>query len=126
MLPIVDVPPLAAVWSAIAWPLLAELAEPVAYLGIVLPALERRLGGAWLAAPVVVGIWALEHAFFPVLIDGGSVEATFAAYRVLSVLPFLAVWTALYYAFGRRLLPLMVARLIFNGGTAIAVALGLV
>jgi hypothetical protein len=126
MLTIVDVPPLAAAWSATVWPLLAELAEPVAYLGIVLPALERRLGGAWLAAVVVVGIWALEHAFFPVLVDGGTVDATFAAYRVLSVLPFLAMWTALYYAFGRRLLPLMVARLIFNGGTAIAVALGLV
>ena len=126
MLTIVDVPPLAAAWSATAWPLLAELAEPVAYLGIVLPALERRLGAAWLAAPVVVAIWALEHALFPVLIDGGTVDATFAAYRVLSVLPFLAMWTALYYAFGRRLLPLMVARLVFNGGTAIAVAAGLV
>ena len=52
--------------------------------------------------------------------------STFAAYRVVSVLPFLAVWTALYFAFGRRLLPIMVARLIFNGGTAIAVALNLI
>jgi hypothetical protein len=42
------------------------------------------------------------------------------------VLPFLAVWTALYYAFGRRLLPIMAARWVFNGGTALALALGLV
>jgi hypothetical protein len=45
---------------------------------------------------------------------------------VVSVLPFLATWTALYYALGRRLLPVMAARWVFNGGTALALALGLV
>jgi len=48
----------------------------------------------------------------------------FAAYRVVSVLPFLATWTTLYYALGRRLLPVMAARWVFNGGTALALALG--
>jgi len=43
-----------------------------------------------------------------------------------SVLPFLAIWTALYYAFERRRLPIMAARWVFNGGTALALALGLV
>jgi hypothetical protein len=126
MLTIIDVPLPAAIWVAVAWPILAELAEPVAFLGIVLPALERRTGSPWIAAPLMVAIWALEHAFFPVLLDGTAVDATFAAYRVLSVLPFLAMWTALYYAFGRRLLPLMLGRWVFNGGTAVAVAAGLV
>ena len=42
-----------------------------------------------------------------------------------SVLPFLAIWTALYYALGRRLLPIMAARWIVNSGTALALALGL-
>jgi hypothetical protein len=126
MLAVVDVPPVAAAFSVLVPPLLAELAEPVAYLGVVLPALERRLGRAWLAAPIVVAIWAAEHAFFPVLMREGGIDLLFAAYRVLSVLPFLAIWTALYYAFGRRLLPLMAVRWIFNGGTAFAVALGLV
>jgi hypothetical protein len=36
------------------------------------------------------------------------------------------VWTALYYAFSRRLLPVMVARLVFNAGPAIAAALNLI
>jgi hypothetical protein len=36
-----------------------------------------------------------------------------------------AIWTALFYALGRRLLPIMVARWVFNGGTALALALGL-
>jgi hypothetical protein len=126
MLAIVDVPVPAAIWVASVWPVLSELAEPVAFFGIVLPALERRTGSAWIAAPLMVAIWALEHAFFPVLLDGTAIDATFAAYRVLSVLPFLAMWTALYYAFGRRLLPLMLGRWIFNGGTAVAVAAGLV
>jgi hypothetical protein len=124
MLAVVDTPAWAAAFSVLVWPLLAELAEPVAYFGIILPALERRLGHAWLAAAVMVGIWAAEHAFFPILITGEGLDLTFAAYRVLSVLPFLAIWTALYYAFGRRLLPLMAARWLFNGGTALAVPLG--
>jgi hypothetical protein len=58
--------------------------------------------------------------------NDGGLDLAFAAYRVVSVLPFLAVWTAIYYAFGRRLLPIMVARLVFNGGTAVAVALNLI
>jgi hypothetical protein len=124
MLAIVDAPPLASAFSVLVWPLLAELAEPVAYLGVILPALERRLGRPWLAATIVVVVWAIEHAFFPILVADGGIDLAFASYRVISVLPFLALWTALYYAFGRRLLPLMAARWVFNGGTALAVALG--
>jgi hypothetical protein len=126
MLTIVDVPAPAAIYSATIWPILAELAEPVAYLGIILPALERWSGRTWLAASLVVGLWGVEHAIFPILLDGSGVDLVFAAYRVVSVLPFLAMWTALFLVFGRRLLPLMIGRWIFNGGTAVAVGLGLV
>jgi hypothetical protein len=125
-LAVVHVPPVASLFSVLVAPVLAELAEPVAYLGVVLPRLERRLGRAWLAAVIVVLVWASEHAFFPLLTRDGSLDLGFAAYRVVSVLPFLATWTALYFALGRRLLPIMVARWIFNGGTAVAVALGVV
>jgi hypothetical protein len=81
--------------------------------------------------PVLVGCrgsgrWAAEHAFAPLLTTDGGLDLVLAGYRVVSVLPFLAVWTALYYAFGRRLLPIMVARWVFNGGSALAVALNLV
>lgn len=124
MFAIVDVPALIAVPAAVIGPLLTELAEPVAYLGVILPALERRFGRLWLAAPVVVVVWATEHAFFPLLVTGGEMDFAFAAYRIVSVLPFLATWTGLYYAFGRRLLPLMAARYVFNGGSALALALG--
>jgi hypothetical protein len=126
MFAMVDVPVWASVFAVVVGPLLTELAEPVAYLGILLPWLERRIGRSWLAAAMVVVIWAAEHAFYPLLTNDGGLDLAFAAYRVVSVLPFLAVWTALYYAFGRRLLPIMAARLVFNGGTAIAVALNLV
>jgi Type II CAAX prenyl endopeptidase Rce1-like len=126
MLAVVEVPPLASVFGVLVVPLLAELAEPVAYLGVVLPRLERRLGRAWLAATIVVVVWAAEHAFYPLLVSGGGVDLEFAAYRAGSVLPFLATWTALYYALGRRLLPIMAARWAFNGGTALTLALGLV
>jgi hypothetical protein len=126
MFAVIDVPPLASVFSVLVVPLLAELAEPVAYLGVVLPRLERRLGRPWLAAMIVVVIWAAEHACYPLLTSGGGLDLEFAAYRVVSVLPFLAIWTALFYALGRRLLPIMAARWVFNGGTALALALGLV
>jgi Type II CAAX prenyl endopeptidase Rce1-like len=126
MFAVVDVPPLASAFSVLVVPLLAELAEPVAYLGIVLPRLEQRIGRPWIAAAIVVVVWAAEHAFYPLLISHGSLDLVFAAYRVVSVLPFLATWTALYYAFDRRLLPIMAARWVFNGGTALALALGLV
>jgi hypothetical protein len=106
-------------------PLLAELAEPVAYLGVVLPRLEKRIGRSWIAALIVVAIWAAEHALYPLLTSGGGLDLAFAAYRVGSVLPYVAIWTALFYALGRRLLPIMAARWVFNGGTALALALGL-
>jgi membrane protease YdiL (CAAX protease family) len=126
MFAVVDVPPLASIFSVLVVPLLAELAEPVAYLGVVLPRLERRLGRAWLAATIVVLVWAAEHALYPLLVSGGGLDLGFAAYRVVSVLPYLATWTAAYYALGRRLLPIMAARWVFNGGSALALALGLV
>jgi hypothetical protein len=125
MFAVVDLPPLASAFSVLVVPLLAELAEPVAYPGVVLPRLERRLGRAWLAAAIVAVIWAAEHACYPLLTSGGGLDLGFAAYRVGSVLPFLASWTAAYYALGRRLLPIMAARWVLNGGTALALALGL-
>jgi membrane protease YdiL (CAAX protease family) len=126
MFAIVELPPWASVVSVAVVPLLAELAEPVVYLGVVLPRLERRLGRPWLAAAIVVAVWAAEHACFPLLASGGGLDWEFAAYRVGSVLPYLAIWTSLYYALGRRLLPIMAARWVFNAGTALALALGLV
>ena len=72
----------------------------------------------------MVVVWAAEHACFPLLTSGGGLDLEFAAYRVGSVLPYLATWTALYYALGRQL-PVMAARWAFNGGTALALALGL-
>jgi len=126
MFAVVDLPPWASVVSVLVVPLVAELAEPVAYLGVVLPRLEARLGRPWLAAAIVVALWAGEHALYPLLVSGGGLDWEFAAYRVGSVLPFLAIWTAAYYALGRRLLPIMAARWVFNAGTALALALGLV
>jgi membrane protease YdiL (CAAX protease family) len=126
MFAVVDLPPWASVLSVLVVSLLAELAEPVAYLGVVLPRLEERLGRSWLAATIVVAVWAGEHALYPLLVSGGGLDWGFAAYRVGSVLPFLAAWTALFYALGRRLLPIMAARWVFNAGTALALTLGLV
>jgi membrane protease YdiL (CAAX protease family) len=125
MFAVVELPPWASMLSVLVVPLLAELAEPVAYLGVVLPRLEQRLHRSWLAATIVVALWAGEHALYPLVVSGGGLDLEFAAYRVVSVLPFLAAWTAAWYALGRRLLPVMAARWVFNGGSALALALGL-
>jgi hypothetical protein len=128
MFAVVEVPAWARVASVVVVPLVAEVAEPVAYLGVVLPRLERRLGRAWPAATIVVALWAAEHALYPLLpgSGGGGLDWGLAAYRVGSVLASVAVWTALYYALGRRLLPIMAARWVLNTGTALTLALGLV
>jgi hypothetical protein len=126
MFAIVELPGWASVVSVAVVPLVAELAEPVAFLGVVLPRLEARLGRSWLAAAIVVVLWAAEHALYPLVVSGGGLDWEFAAYRVGSVLPFVAAWTAAFYALGRRLLPIMVTRWVFNAGTALALALGLV
>jgi hypothetical protein len=125
MFAVVDLPGWASLVSVVVVPLVAELAEPVAFLGVVLPRLEARLGRAWLAAAIVVALWAAEHGLYPLLAAGGGLDWGFAAYRIVSVLPFLATWTGLYYALGRRLLPIMAARWLFNAGTALTLTLGL-
>ena len=114
-----DLPGWASIFAVLVVPVLTELAEPVAYLGGLQPWLERRIGRSWLAEPGVVVIWAAEHAFAPLLTGDGGLDLVLAGYRVVSVLPFLAVWTVPYYAFGRRVLPIMVARWVFNGGSAL-------
>ena len=120
---VVNLPPWAALVAVVVVPLVAELAEPVAYLGVVLPRLERRLGRSWLAAAIVVALWAAEHGLYPLLGSGGRLDWGLVAYRVGSVLPFLAAWTAAYYALGRQLLPVMAARWVINTGTALALTL---
>ena len=62
----------------------------------------------------MVAVWAGEHALYPLLVSDGGLDWEFAAYRVGSVLPFLAAWTALFYALGRLLLPIMAARWVFT------------
>ena len=126
MFALVELAPWAGVVSVLVVPLLAELAEPVAYLGVILARLEARLGRSWLAATVAVALWAAEHALYPLLVRGGGLDWGFAAYRVGSVLPLLAAWTVAWYALGRRLLAVMAARWVLNAGTALALALGLI
>jgi hypothetical protein len=49
--------------------------------GVVLPRLERRIGCSWIAATIVVAVWAAEHACYPLLESRGGVDLGFAAYR---------------------------------------------
>lgn len=44
---------------------------------------------------LAAAIWALEHAFYPLLITEGTIDVTVS--RVVSTVPFLATWAALCY-----------------------------
>jgi membrane protease YdiL (CAAX protease family) len=100
------------------------LAEPVVYLGVVLPRFEQRLGRPWLAALIVVALWAAEHALYPLLTSsGGGLDLGFAAYRWGRCC---RTWPPGPPCTTPWLLPIMVAGWVFNGGTTLALALGLV
>ncbi len=101
MFAVVDVPPLASAFSVLVVPLLAGLAEPVAYLGVVLQRLERRLGRALLAATVVVVHLGRRARLLSAAGPRQRPGRALAAYRVRSVLPFLAIWTALISPWAR-------------------------
>ena len=118
--------PWASVVSVLVVPLLAELAEPVAYLGVVLPGWRNALAGPGWPPPSWSRCGRPSTPCTRCWFSGGGLDWGFAAYRVGSVLPYLAAWTAPYYALGRRLLPIMAARWVLNAGTAAALALGLV
>jgi hypothetical protein len=125
MLAVVDLPPWASLVSVLVVPLLGELAEPVATWAWSCPGWSGAWAGPGRPPP---SWWPCGSAStpFPLPASGGGLDLGFAAYRVGSVLPFLAAWTAAYYAQERRLLPLMAARWVFNAGTAPAPTLGLV
>jgi len=84
-----------------------------------------RRGLLWWGDPAERSPWWTSQcgpAWFGVLV--APVLTSRPSRACLGVLV-LAVRTALYYAFGRRPLPIMVAGWVFNGGSALAVALNL-
>lgn len=125
MFELIALPTWGAVHSVVVWPALAEVTEALVFLGYVLPRLETQLTSRRMAAIVVIVIWSLSASVYPILPTDGAIDLSFAASRAASVLPAIATWTALYYAIGRRLVPLMIAMWLLNLGAALAAALKL-
>ncbi len=122
---VVDLPVLATAHSILIWPLVAEITEGLVFLAYALPRLEAGLASRGLAAATVVVAWSLSAAVYPILLTDGRIDLGFAVYRAVSLLPVLAVWTALYLILGRRLVPIVIAMWLLNAGTALAIALDL-
>lgn len=118
-------PTWAAAHSIVVWPVLAEVTEALLFFGYLLPRLETRLRLRWSAPIAAIAIWSLSASVYPILPADGAIDLSFAAYRAASVLPVIATWTGLYYAIGRRLVPLIIAMWLLNFGTALAAALNL-
>lgn len=116
---VVDLPLPAAIYSVLVWPLGWAVVEQLTYLGYALPRLEALTGRSWLAATLVAGFWAVQHAALPLLLTGdGALDWTFLIYRIVSSLPVTAAVTLLYFVVRRRLLPLMTAHWLSNTAAA--------
>ena len=115
---IVDLPPVAGLYSFLIWPVIWVVAEELGYIGYLLPRLEARSGRTWLAASLVVLFWGLQHLANPFIPD-----ATHLISRVL------AAWVAvggvmLVYLLGkRRLVPIIGAHYLIDFFTGFLVGI---
>jgi hypothetical protein len=81
------------------------------------------VGGAVLLVGTRVALWLGVQLLLAGKLVLGGTAASGRPWLASAIV--VAVWAALYYALGRRLLPIMAARWVINGGTALGLALGL-
>lgn len=109
----VPLPPWAALYAMLVFPLLWGITEQATYNGYLLPRLQVLSGSPALAVAAVALSWSLQHAVMPV-----SFPPSFMLYRALAPLPF-ATFQALMYLRLRRITPLATAHWLMDGGDAV-------
>ncbi len=107
----------AALYGVLVWPLIWGLTEQMTYNGYLLPRVEVLCRNTSLAVAVVAFVWASQHAFMPLTLDG-----RFMAFRLASSLPY-ALFLTLSYLRLRRLLPLAVVHALLDGASVLISAL---
>ena len=93
----------AVIYSVSVWWIIWSPTEEMTYQAYVLPRIRALSGRWWITIPLVAFWWALQHSFFPLILDWHYV-----AWRFLAFLPGVIVFT-LIYARTRRLPPLILA-----------------
>ena len=91
------------IYSLSLWWIIWSPTEEMTYQAYALPRLQALLGRWWITIPVVSLWWALQHSFFPLILDWHYV-----AWRFLAFLPGVTVFMLVYLR-TRRLPPLIVA-----------------
>jgi CAAX prenyl protease-like protein len=91
----------AVIYSLSLWWMIWSPTEEMTYQAYALPRLQALSGRWWVAMPVVAFWWALQHSFFPLILDWHYV-----AWRFLAFLPGVTVFL-LIYSRTRRLPPLI-------------------
>jgi membrane protease YdiL (CAAX protease family) len=105
----VDLPPVAGLYSFLIWPIIWVVAEELGYLGYLLPRLEALSGRTWLAAILVTFFWGLQHLANPFIPD-----ATHLISRVLAAWVAVGGVTLVYLLGKRRLVPIIGAHYLID------------
>jgi len=105
-----DLPLPAALYGVLVWPFLWGLTEQMTYNGYLAPRFQVLCRSTVAAVAIVAFAWALQHAFMPL-----TFEADFATFRLLSSVPH-SIFATLVYLWFRRLLPLVIAHVLMDGG----------
>ena len=93
----------AVIYSFSVWWLIWSPTEEMTYQGYALPRFEVLCKNRWMAVGIVGFWWALQHSFFPFILDW-----RYVAWRFLAFLPGVVVSTLVYLRL-RRLPPLILA-----------------
>lgn len=110
---VVNVPPLAALYAVVVWPVIWTVTEEILYLGYALPRLEALVGKV-AGIALVLTFWSLQHLALPLLPDAG-----YLLHRAVTPLPIVGAMTLAYFLVGRRLLPLIVVHWLGDLSTAL-------
>jgi len=105
----VDLPPVAGLYSFLIWPIIWVVAEELGYLGYLLPRLEALSGRAWLAAFLVTFFWGLQHLANPFIPD-----VTHLISRLLAAWVAVGGVTLVYLLGRRRLVPIIGAHYLID------------
>jgi len=116
MIAIVDLPPAAALYSLIVWPVIWVIAEELVYLGYLFPRIEALSHRTWVAVLVVTFFWGLQHLAIPFIAD-----QTYLVSRVLAAWAATGGVTLVFVLLRRRLVPIIGAHYIFDLATGFLV-----
>jgi len=101
-----------ALYAVLVFPVLWGVTEQMTYNGYLAPRIQVVARSTVIAVALVAFSWSFQHVVMPVRLD-----ASYAAYRMLSPIPF-SIFIVLVYLRTRRLTPLAIAHGAMDGADA--------